>query len=100
MSELVEKVIGATYVVHNDQFFLADIYEGNFYKIMDGGVVKTTMLPKKEYERVLMQYQECLEKDIMITSAYELNKRANISFEVPKVSADPKAAEKEENILM
>ena len=95
MSELVEKVIGATYVVHNDQFFLADIYEGNFYKIMDGGVVKTTMLPKKEYERVLMQYQECLEKDIMITSAYELNKRANISFEVPKVSADPKAAEKE-----
>lgn len=96
MSEkLVEKIIGAAYVVHNDNFFVADVYEGNYYKIMEGNAVKLLAFPKKEYERVLAQYEECVKNDTMITSAYEMNKRANHSFEIPVVTADPEAADKE-----
>ena len=96
MSEkLVEKIIGAAYVVHNDNFFVADVYEGNYYKIQEGNTVKMFAFPKKEYERVLAQYEECVKNDTMISSAYEMNKRANHSFEIPAITADPEAAEKE-----
>lgn len=93
--KLVEKVIGAAYVVHNDNFFAADVYEGNYYKIMEGNTVKLYAFPKKEYERVLTQYEECVKNESMIISAYEMNKRANHSFEIPTVTADPEAANKE-----
>ena len=93
--KLMEKIIGASYVAHNEKLFIADIYEGNYYKILEGGTVKTISLPKKEYDRIVAQYQECVRKDIMITSAYEMNKRTNLSYDVPAISADPEAAEKE-----
>ena len=96
MSEqYMEKIIGAAYVVDKEKFFAADIYEGNYYKLVEGGVVKTVGLPKKEYDRCLLQYQERLKKDEMITCAYELNKKAGHEFDVPKITADPEAAEKE-----
>lgn len=93
--KLMEKIIGASYVAHNEKLFIADIYEGNYYKILEGGTVKTISLPKREYDRIVAQYQECVRKDIMITSAYEMNKRTNLSYDVPAISADPEAAEKE-----
>lgn len=96
MSEkLVEKVIGGTYIAHNDKIFVVDVYEGNYYKLVEGGTLKTISLSKREYDRLMEQYQECVRKDIMITSAYEMNKRANYSYDIPAVSADPEAAEKE-----
>ena len=97
MSErIVEKIIGAAYVAHNNNFFAADIYEGNYYKILENNnTVKTVPIVTKEYERVLSQYKECVDKEIKITSAYELNQRAHHNFDVPTVTADPDAAEKE-----
>lgn len=96
MSEkLVEKIIGAAYVVYNNKFFAADLYEGNYYKILDGNVVKTIAANSTEYERVKARYEECVKNDKKIETAYEVNKRANQSFSVPKITADPEAAEKE-----
>ena len=96
MSEkLVEKIIGNSYVVHNDTFFIADVYEGNYYKLLEGGVVKTVALPKKEYDRVLAQYQERVKNDEMIVTAYELNEKAGLLSKVSEITADPEAAEKE-----
>ena len=91
----MEKIIGNSYVVHNNEFFIADIYEGNYYKLMEGGVIKTVALPKKEYDRVLAQYEERVKKDEMIISAYELNKKAGLLDKVSEITADPEAAEKE-----
>ena len=91
----MEKIIGNSYVVHNNEFFIADIYEGNYYKLMEGGVIKTVALQKKEYDRVVAQYEERVKKDEMIISAYELNKKAGLLDKVSEVTADPEAAEKE-----
>ena len=96
MSEkMMEKIIGNSYVIHNDVFFVADIYEGNYYKILEGGVIKTMALPKKEYDRVVTQYEERVKKNEMIITAYELNKKAGMLDRVTDVTADPEAAEKE-----
>ena len=88
----MEKIIGNSYVIHNDVFFVADIYEGNYYKILEGGVIKTMALPKKEYDRIVTQYEERVKKNEMIITAYELNKKAGMLDRVSNVTADPEAA--------
>lgn len=94
--KIVEKIIGAAYVAHNGNFFAADIYEGNYYKILENNnTVNPVPILTKEYERIVSQYKECVEKGVKITSAYELNQRAHHNFDVPTVTADPDAAEKE-----
>lgn len=93
--KLVEKIIGAAYVVYNNQFFAADLYEGNYYKILEGNIIKTIPANSTEYERVKERYEECIRNDTKIECAYEINKRANHSFSIPEVTADPEAAEKE-----
>ena len=96
MSErIVEVIIGAAYVAVNGRFFAADIYKGNYYKLMENNTVKIVPLVSRDYERVVAQYEECVKNDKKITSAYELNARAHHNFEIPAVTADPEAAEKE-----
>ena len=93
--EFVEKIIGGTYVMHDGEFFAADIYEGNYYKIKKGSSVITMPLANDLYERVLKQYEEHVAKNERFKSAYEMNKQAHLKFEVPVETADPEAAEKE-----
>lgn len=96
MSErIVEIIIGSAYVASNGRFFAADIYKGNYYKIMENNTLKTVPLVSRDYERVVAQYEECVKNNQKITSAYELNARAHHNFDIPKITADPEAAEKE-----
>ena len=94
--QIVEKIIGAWYVIdENGRLFAADIYEGNYYKLIEHNIQKTLPLASKDYDRVVSQYKECLEKNIHINTAYEMNQRACLNFAVPEITADPDAAEKE-----
>ena len=92
---LREKIIGSFYVTDNNRFFAADIYEGNFYKLVRGNSVETLSLTKEAYDRVVANYERCVEEGKMITTAHSLNQKANLPFSVPVQTADPEAAEKE-----
>jgi len=93
--QFVEKIIGAWYIIENGKMFAADIYEGNYYKLMDGNIQKTVPLVQSDYDRVVQQYMECVKKEQRIESAYEKNKKMFLDFTVPEITADPEAAEKE-----
>ena len=92
---LREKIIGSFYVTDNNRFFAADIYEGNFYKLVRGNSVETLSLTKEAYDRVVANYERCVEEGKMITTAYSMNQKMNLTFAVPVQTADPEAAEKE-----
>ena len=92
---LQEKIIGYVYVVDDrGVFFAADLYEGNYYKLKEGGGSKTPSVSSKDYERELAKYKRCVEEDRPIATAYEVNERMGKKG-IPEISADPKAAEKE-----
>ena len=91
----VEKIIGAWYVMEDGKLFAADIYEGNYYKLMDGNIQKTVPLVKTDYDRVVQQYNDCVKNGQRIESAYEKNQRMCLEFTVPEITADPEASEKE-----
>ncbi len=92
---LREKIIGSFYVTDNNRFFAADIYEGNYYKLVRGSSIETLSLPKEAYDKIVANYEKCVEAGEMITTAYSLNQKANQMFAVPVQTADPEAAEKE-----
>ena len=91
---LVEKIIGYCYVVQNNKFFAVDLYEGNYYKLWEGGSINHMHAAENDYLKAFEQYQECVKEGKKIKTAYEINEGAGING-VPEVSADPKAAEKE-----
>lgn len=90
-----EKVIGWVYFLLNGNMIAADIYEGNYIKLIVGGVETLTSVRKTDYDKAVKIYQECVEKDEMIPTAYEENKRLQLDIKLPEITADPKAAEKE-----
>ena len=92
---LREKIIGSFYVTDNNRFFAADIYEGNYYKLVRGNSVETLSLTKEAYDRVVANYEKCVEEGVMLTTAYSMNQKANLTYVVPTQTADPEAAEKE-----
>ena len=92
----VEKIIGWVYfMIDKENMAAVDIYEGNYIKLMTGGVLTRTAARKQDYDRAVALYEECVEKDEMIPTAYEQNRRLHLDIKVPEITADPQAAERE-----
>lgn len=86
------KVIGFHYIQSDKGLCAVDVYEGNYLRYPHGEVLS---LDQKTYDKVYADYLKCVEEGREIPTAYETNKRLNLSFKIPETSADPEAARKE-----